>query len=105
MKTYKVSRDVRYFVRKELTRCHFDCQMAEGNCTLLCKTNAPSDAFHQVVKRARCAQKTQETGILFLTSDELNNPLMRKELFQSRKAVGCCILDDYDGTRTFEGCA
>lgn len=99
MKKYRVKQEIRPYVRQELARCHFHCQMTEEEGQLWCYTNAPSDTFHKIVKRARCVQKTEETGIPFLTSEEFHNPLVRDTLLRhpGNNAYGCCILETCAG--------
>lgn len=55
MKKYRVSKELKKYVRRVLIRSFYKYHFItddEGQCW--CVTNATSDAFHQIVQRAKC---------------------------------------------------
>lgn len=74
MKKYRVSKELKKYVRRVLIRSFYKYHFItddEGQCW--CVTNATSDAFHQIVQRAKCEKATEETGVFMVTAKERNN--------------------------------
>ena len=68
MKKYRVSKELKKYVRRVLIRSFYKYHFItddEGQCW--CVTNATSDAFHQIVQRAKCEKATEETGVFMVT--------------------------------------
>ena len=68
MRKYKVSKELKPFVRRILARSFYKCKMIpDEHGQVWCYTNATSDTFHRVVQRAKCEKKSKETGFLQYT--------------------------------------
>ena len=81
MKKYRVSKELKKYVRRVLIRSFYKYHFItddEGQCW--CVTNATSDAFHQIVQRAKCEKATEETGVFMVTAKERNNVKMLSSL-------------------------
>ena len=73
-KRYKVASDLVQYLDTVMTRClhpHLIIKDSEGN--YWCYTNASSDVYHRLVKRARCEKKSDEDGFCYMTGSEFMN--------------------------------
>ena len=101
MKKYKVSKELKPYIRRILVRSFYKCKLVpdtEGR--YWCYTNANSDTFHRIVQRAKCEKKTKETGFLQFTAKEANNALFRSAMMDLTKESAYQVIDDASGERT-----
>lgn len=100
MKNYKVSRELKPYVRRILLRSYYSCKMEREEHGYRCYTNAPSDAFHQISQRAKCEKATHDTGIFQVTAKEANNACLLPILLDAAGTTTYQVLDDHEGRRT-----
>lgn len=98
MRKYKVSKELKPFVRRILARSFYKCKMIpDEHGQVWCYTNATSDTFHRVVQRAKCEKKSKETGFLQFTSKEVNNPLFLTAMLDLTGETAYQVIDDKTG--------
>nr|WP_303181816.1 hypothetical protein [Lachnoclostridium phocaeense] len=101
MKKYKVSRELKPYIRRILVRSFYKCKLIlDPAGQYWCYTNANSDTFHRIVQRAKCEKKTSETGLLQFTAKEANNALFRSAMMDLTKESAYQVIDDVSGART-----
>lgn len=99
MKTYRVSSDLKNFVRRVLVRSFYSCRMTKDkNGQWYCTTNASSDTFHKIVQRAKCEKLTKETGAFHVTNRERNNELYLTYLLDASGVSAYQVVNDKDGS-------
>lgn len=100
MKMYRVSNDLKKYVRRVLLRSYYKCKFStDKDGQIWCFTNASSDVFHMIVQRAKCEKKTKETGIFQVTAKEADNAVMLTALLQQNQASTYQVIDDNEGIR------
>lgn len=100
MKKYRVSEQLKPYVRRILIRSFYKCSIAKDESGVLwCFTNASSDVFHRIVQRAKCEKATKETGIFQVTAREANNALLMPILLEQAKTTSFQVIDDKKGER------
>lgn len=100
MKRYRVSNSLKKYIRHILIRSFYRYHFVtddDGQCW--CVTNATSDAFHQIVQRAKCEKVTEETGTFMVTARERNNPQFLATLLKQNGTTVYQVIDDADGSR------
>lgn len=100
MKKYRVSKELKKYVRRVLIRSFYKYHFITddgGQCW--CVTNATSDAFHQIVQRAKCEKATEETGVFMVTAKERNNVKMLSSLLKQNGVTSYQVIDDADASR------
>lgn len=77
-KRYKVADDLTMYLSNVMTRCfHPHIIIKDESGQHWCYTNASSDVFHRLVKRARCEKRSDADGVCYMTYDEYVNPSFR----------------------------
>lgn len=91
MKTYRVSSDLKNFVRRVLVRSFYSCRMTKDkNGQWYCTTNASSDTFHKIVQRPmylwdKTLQEKLKAGYVDRTR---YTKIIKKSTHQKRKLSG-----------------
>lgn len=99
MKKYRVSKGLKKYIRHILIRSYYRYRFVsddEGQCW--CITNATSDAFHQIVQRAKCEKITEETGMMMVTAKERNNPQLLTTLLKQNGTSVYQVINDANGS-------
>lgn len=83
MRTFRVSKALRQYVNGVLKRKNVPYQYIEKKGELLIQVEGLSGTqFHKIVQRAKCEKKSLETGSLYITKEESENPAAFTELMQ-----------------------
>ena len=98
MKRYRVSTDLKKYLRRVLTMSRAQWRMVKDkDGQSWCITNLSSNHFHRLVQRAKCEKATEETGILHVTFKESINSAFVTLLMHERGVNSFRIIDDPDG--------
>ena len=92
-KEFKVREEIKPYLRTVLGRQGIPCwfRYKRGQC--YCRVHLSGNKFHNAVMRAICEQKSDETGLLYLTYPESRNILVRESLMRTFKSNGFAILN------------
>ena len=99
MRKYRISKDLKPYIRRILLRSFYQCHIEAHKDTLWCHTNASSDTFHRIVQRAKCEKASSETGIFYVTTKEANNSLLLPVLLDQARTSVYRVIDDRQGER------
>ncbi len=102
-KRYRVSKELKPFVRRVLTLNHVTHRMEKDkDGQWWCVTRISSNHFHRIVQRAKCEKATEETGVLHVTYRESLNQAFTTALLKQRKETSFAVIDDDDAKRRME---
>lgn len=102
MKRYRVSNDLKKYVRRVLMLFHANWRMVKDeDGQIWCITNLTSNHFHKIVQRAKCEKATDETGILHVTFEESCNEGFIAHLLHTRGKTAYTVIDDPHLIRKF----
>lgn len=80
MKTYKVSADIRPYLRRNLLRGCYSCRFfRDEKGVLRCKTNASSETFHKMIVFSRSDRDSEKYGIKYVPYNKINMELILNE--------------------------
>lgn len=80
MKTYKVSADIRPYLRRNLLRGCYSCRFFRDEKGILrCKTNASSETFHKMIVFSRSDRDSEKYGIKYVPYNKINMELILNE--------------------------
>lgn len=100
MKKYRVSTELKPYIRKILIQSYHSCRMSkDDDGQEWCETDASSGVFHRIVQRAKCEKATDETGVFQVTAKEAANEYRLNMLLDQANATSYQIIDDKDGIR------
>lgn len=102
MRKYRVSPELKKYVRRVLHWCYCSCRMETADDgTIWCYTNASSNTFHKIVQRAKCLKRGDETGLCYLTSEECKDPYIVEHItrYHDGKGSFVAVIDDKDGSK------
>ena len=88
---FKVSQDLKSYVRNVLSREGIPHRFRNEEGQLFCITCISGERFHKIVKRADCERRSDETGLLHLTYDESQDPLKSAALMSLFKKTSFVI--------------
>lgn len=95
MKKYKISEELKPYIRKILIRSFYQCKMTkDADNNLFCITNASSDTFHKIVQRAKCEKMSKETGSFYVTAKEAQNTMLLNCLLEQTGQKSFVVIDD-----------
>ena len=101
MKRYRVSPELKKYVRRVLTMSRAQWRMVKDETgEWWCITNLSSNHFHRLVQRAKCEKVTEETGVLHVTFTVSLNSAFVTLLMHERGVTSFRIIDDLDGKRS-----
>ena len=102
MKRYRVSNELKKYVRRVLILSHAKWRMMKDeDGQVWCITNLTSNHFHKLVQRAKCEKATEETGTLYITFEESCNEAFVTYFLHMRGKSSFAIIDDPYMIRTF----
>ena len=90
---FKVREELKPYLRTVLGRQGIPCWFRNKGGQCYCRVNLSGNKFHDAVMRAICEQKSEETGLLYLTYPESKNVLVRESLMKTFKSNGFAILN------------
>lgn len=93
-KDYRVSPELKKYVRRILLRSFYTCHMytdEEGQDW--CATNCPSDSFHRIVQRAKCEKASEESGNFYVTAKEACNQAYLTGLMEFKGVQSYTVID------------
>ena len=80
MKTYKVSADIRPYLRRNLLRGCYSCRFfRDEKGVLRCKTNASSETFHKMIVFSRSDRDSEKYGIKYVPYNNVKMELILNE--------------------------
>ena len=95
MKRYRVSNDLKKYVRRVLMLFHANWRMVKDkDGQIWCITNLSSNHFHKIVQRAKCEKASDETGIMHVTFKESCNGGFMAHMLHTRGQTAYVVIDD-----------
>ena len=95
MKRYRVSNDLKKYVRRVLMLFHANWRMVKDkDGQIWCITNLTSNHFHKIVQRAKCEKASDETGIMHVTFKESCNGGFMAHMMRTRGKNSYIVIDD-----------
>lgn len=92
MKSYKVSNELKPYIRRILTRSFHTFKFEKSGDQWICRTPISSNSFHKIVQRAACEKKSKETGLFYVTPEERENSLLYTALMDSANQTTSVLL-------------
>ena len=81
MRAYKVRKDLKKYVRRNLKKNYYSCRMfKDEQGTTWCQTNAPSDTFHKIIYDSIANKMSDESGIVFIPKSMVNHASLIRNL-------------------------